>query len=247
MGLGLQAWPVAGGAPGAHGAAAARAPARNRVIAASDSIAWLGIVVVHHGDALRMAAPSLCRPAADPISRITCCSSTTSSSTITSCTIDRSAARWARWRTTRLARTCSRSWPASGSALDGLRTFFPLAVVCAALTAGFVFLIARRMALPLPFAICAPRLLLLPAQYFFGAFTHDAFLAQTVSTLFASRCGGRSSRGTINRRRIGVGVISISSRDVPVVADLARPPLLCSRWCDRAELTISGAARSSRS
>src|SRR4029434_6363390 len=28
-------------------------------------------------------------------------------------------------------------------------------------------------------------LLFLPAQYFFGAFTHDGFLAQTVSTLFA--------------------------------------------------------------
>ena len=69
--------------------------------------------------------------------------------------------------------------------VDGLRAFFPLAAVCAALTAGFVFLIARRMGLALPYAIAAVLMLFLPAQYFFGAFTHDGFLAQTVSTLFA--------------------------------------------------------------
>jgi hypothetical protein len=68
---------------------------------------------------------------------------------------------------------------------DGLHTFFPLAVLCAALTAGFVFLIARRHELAMPYAISAAILLMLPAQYFFGAFTHDSFLAQTVSTLFA--------------------------------------------------------------
>ncbi|MEP6782944.1 MAG: hypothetical protein ABI983_04690, partial [Acidobacteriota bacterium] len=68
---------------------------------------------------------------------------------------------------------------------DGLHTFFPLAVLCAALTAGFAFLIARRHGLPIPFAITAAIVLMLPAQYFFGAFTHDSFLAQTVSTLFA--------------------------------------------------------------
>lgn len=68
---------------------------------------------------------------------------------------------------------------------DGLHTFFPLAVVCAALTAGFAFLIARRQGLAPPFAITATVLLMLPAQYVFGAFTHDSFLAQTVSTLFA--------------------------------------------------------------
>jgi len=69
--------------------------------------------------------------------------------------------------------------------VDGLRAFFPLAVVCAALTAGFVFLIARRTGLALPYAIAAVVLLFLPAPYFFGAFTHDGFLAQPVSTLFA--------------------------------------------------------------
>ena len=69
--------------------------------------------------------------------------------------------------------------------VDGLRAFFPLAVGCAALTGGFVFLIARRIGLALPYSIASVAALFLPAQYFFGAFTHDAFLAQTVSSLFA--------------------------------------------------------------
>jgi len=69
--------------------------------------------------------------------------------------------------------------------VDGLRAFFPLVVVCAALTGGFVFLIARRIGLELSYAIITVVLLFLPAQYFFGAFTHDGFLAQPVSTLFA--------------------------------------------------------------
>jgi hypothetical protein len=69
--------------------------------------------------------------------------------------------------------------------VDGLRAFFPLLVLCTALTAGFVFLIARRLLLPLPYAIAAVILLFLPSQYFYGAFTHDSFLAQTVATLFA--------------------------------------------------------------
>lgn len=69
--------------------------------------------------------------------------------------------------------------------VDGLRSFFPLTAICAALTAGFVFLIARRGGLSVSHAIVAVALLFLPAQYFFGGFTHDGFLAQSVSTLFA--------------------------------------------------------------
>jgi hypothetical protein len=68
---------------------------------------------------------------------------------------------------------------------DGLHAFFPLTVLCAALSAAFVFLIARRHGVPPAYAIAGMVLLLLPAQYFLGAFTHDSFLAQTVSTLFA--------------------------------------------------------------
>jgi len=68
---------------------------------------------------------------------------------------------------------------------DGLHAFFPIAVLSAALTAAFVFLIGRRHGLPLPYALCGAVLLLVPAQYFAGAFTHDSFLAQAVATLFA--------------------------------------------------------------
>ena len=68
---------------------------------------------------------------------------------------------------------------------DGLRALFPLLVFCTALTAGFIFLIGRRLALPLPYAIAAVMLLFLAPQYFHGAFTHDSFLAQTVATFFA--------------------------------------------------------------
>src|SRR4029079_18649990 len=39
--------------------------------------------------------------------------------------------------------------------------------------------------LAIPFAVTETVLLMLPAQYFVGAFTHDSFLAQTVATLFA--------------------------------------------------------------
>ena len=67
---------------------------------------------------------------------------------------------------------------------NALRAFYPLLAVCAALTGGFVFLIARRL-LPTPFAIISVILLLLPLHYFVGAFTHDGFLAQAVSSLFA--------------------------------------------------------------
>jgi hypothetical protein len=69
--------------------------------------------------------------------------------------------------------------------VDGLRAFYPLLVLCAALTAGFVFLIARRVLLPVPYAIASVILLFLPSQYFHGGFTHDSFLAQAVATLFA--------------------------------------------------------------
>lgn len=69
--------------------------------------------------------------------------------------------------------------------VEGVRAFFPLLAICAALSAGFVFLIARRLQLPLPYATAAVVLLFLPAQYFSGAFTHDSFLAQTAATFFA--------------------------------------------------------------
>src|SRR5688572_3863077 len=48
-----------------------------------------------------------------------------------------------------------------------------------------IFLIGRRLRLPLPYAIAAVILLFLTPQYFHGAFTHDSFLAQAVATFFA--------------------------------------------------------------
>ncbi|HJU41588.1 MAG TPA: hypothetical protein VJ691_02200 [Vicinamibacterales bacterium] len=68
---------------------------------------------------------------------------------------------------------------------DGLRAFFPLLAFGSALTAGYLFLIARRLLLPMPYAVAAVLLLFLPVQYFYGAFTHDSFLAQAAATFFA--------------------------------------------------------------
>lgn len=67
---------------------------------------------------------------------------------------------------------------------DGFRAFYSVTAVCAALAAGFVYLIARRLRLPIPFAVASVLLLLLPLDYFTGAFTHDAFLAQAVCAGF---------------------------------------------------------------
>ena len=70
------------------------------------------------------------------------------------------------------------------SGTDGLRAFYSVIAACAALTAGFVYLIARRLRLPVPFAVASVMLLMLPLDYFTGAFTHDAFLAQAVCACF---------------------------------------------------------------
>ena len=93
--------------------------------------------------------------------------------------------------------------------VDGMRAFFPLTVCCAALTAGFVFLIARRGGLPLPHAIVAVALLFLPSQYFLGAFTHDGFLAQTVSTLFAAGMWWAIVQWDDQPDAAGAGVIAV--------------------------------------
>jgi len=68
---------------------------------------------------------------------------------------------------------------------DGLRAVYPLVAFSAALTAGFLFLIALRMTSRVPPAFIAVLLMLLPRAYFADAFAHDSYLAQVVSTLFA--------------------------------------------------------------
>ena len=93
--------------------------------------------------------------------------------------------------------------------VDAIRAFFPLLVLCTALTAGFVFLVARRMPLPVPYALAAVILLLLPAQYFHGAFTHDSFLAQTVSTFFAVATWWALTAWDEERSTIGAAIIGL--------------------------------------
>lgn len=93
--------------------------------------------------------------------------------------------------------------------VDGLRAFFPLLVVCAALSAGFVFLIARRLQLGLPYALAAVVLLFLPAQYFSGAFTHDRFLAQVAATLFAVAARWALVAWDEKRSTIGAAIIGV--------------------------------------
>ncbi len=68
---------------------------------------------------------------------------------------------------------------------DGFRAFYPVIAFGTALTGGFMFLIARRLRLPIPFAVASVMLLMLPLDYFTGAFTHDAFLAQAVCACFS--------------------------------------------------------------
>lgn len=92
---------------------------------------------------------------------------------------------------------------------DGLRAFFPLLALSAALTAGFVYLIARRLRLPMQYAIAAVLLLFLPAPYFHGAFTHDAFLAQTIATFFAVAAWWAAVAWDEDRRAINAAVFSI--------------------------------------
>ena len=92
---------------------------------------------------------------------------------------------------------------------DGLRAFFPLLALSAALTAGLVYLIARRLRLVMPYAITAVLLLFLPSAYFHGAFTHDAFLAQTVATLFAVAAWSALVAWDQDRGAINAAVLAI--------------------------------------
>jgi hypothetical protein len=183
-GLGLQAWPALVAAVMLAGVTTAWLP-RRPDIDAVDVIAWLAIVVTVTTLLLRLSWPSLVPPGRGPdlthhlllVDYIQ-----QHGHLVHDRTLDGSMGEMAHYTPAAhvLAVIIGGLFR-----LDGLRAFFPLAAACAALAAGFVFLIARRMGLSLPYSIAAVVLLFLPAQYFFGAFTHDGFLAQTVSTLFA--------------------------------------------------------------
>ena len=184
LGFGVQPWASVVIALGATGAAAfmSSRPSESR---ASDFIAWLGIVIFLIAMFLRMSWPSLVPPGRGPdlthhlllVDYIE-----QSGHLVHDRSLEGAMGEMAHYT------PGSHLLAAIAGAVfgvDGLRAFFPLTAICAALTGGFVFLIARRTGMALPYAIAAVVLLFLPAQYFFGAFTHDAFLAQTVSTLFA--------------------------------------------------------------
>ena len=67
----------------------------------------------------------------------------------------------------------------------GLQAVYPLVALSVAIKTGFIYLIARRSVPRIPHALIAPLLLFLPDGYFLGSFTHDSFLAQVASELFA--------------------------------------------------------------
>jgi len=69
---------------------------------------------------------------------------------------------------------------------DGFHTVYTVLVVSTALKVGLVFLIARRsVQAPLPFALLAPVLLLLPSAFSLESFTRYSYVAQVVSEYFA--------------------------------------------------------------
>ena len=182
-GLGIRSWAAAASGIVFTAAIVYFIPRESRV-AAADLIAWTGVVVFVSATLLLMAMPSLLPPGRGPdlthhlllVDYIE-----TNRHLVHDRSLGGAMGEMAHYTPAAhllavMAGQLTRS--------DGLHAFFPLVVLCAALTAGFVFLIARRL-VTLPFAIVAVAMLFLPAQYFFGAFTHDGFLAQTVSTLFA--------------------------------------------------------------
>ena len=184
-GFGVQPWSVLALALVATGAVAIAVP-RDAARGTADLIVWIGILGFLGGSLLRLAWPSLMPPGRGPdlthhLLLVDYIEQTRH--LVHDRSLDGAMGEMAHYTPgAHLLAVMAGQWFGS----DGLRAFYPLSVLCASLSAGFVFLIARRHGLSRPFAIAAPILLLLPSQYFSGAFTHDAFLAQTVSTLFAA-------------------------------------------------------------
>lgn len=183
-GLGVQPWAaLAAGVAGA--AIAAVSLPRQEHVDAADLAAWLGIVAFMTAILLRLAWPSLMPPGRGPdlTHHLLLVDYIEQQGHLAH---DRSLGgamgEMAHYTpAAHLLAVMAGRW----FGVDGLRAFFPLVAICAALTAGFVFLIARRLVMALPFAVAASILLLFAPPYFFGGFTNDAFLAQTVATLFA--------------------------------------------------------------
>lgn len=185
LGFGVQPWFSLGAALLATGLLAWRLP-RGGVAAITDLAAWAAIVGFLIAVLLRVSWPALVPPGRGPdlthhlllVDYIE-----HSGHLVHDRSLDGAMGEMAHYTpASHLLAVMAGRWFGS----DGLHTFFPLTLVSSALTAGFVFLIARRHALAMPYALSAAIVLLMPSQYFFGAFTHDGFLSQTVSTLFAT-------------------------------------------------------------
>jgi hypothetical protein len=183
-GLGLQPWPAIGGAIVVAGVVTALQQ-RSADSHTSDLLAWLGVVILVSVTFLRMSWPALVPPGRGPdlthhlllVDYIQ-----QNGHLVHDRSLDGSMGEMAHYT------PAAHLLAVIAGALfgvEGLRAFFSVAAIGAALTAGFVFLIARRIGLSRPYSIAAVIMLFLPAPYFLGAFTHDSFLAQTVSTLFA--------------------------------------------------------------
>ena len=184
IGIGVRPWAAVVIALTLTGVAAIRRP-RSTGPQAADLVSWLGIVIFITAMLLRLSWPSLVPPGRGPdlthhLLLVDYIQQT--GHLVHDRSLDGAMGEMAHYT------------PASHLlavifgdlfGVDGLRAFFPLTVLCAALSAGFVFLIARRTGLSRPYALMAVVMLFVPAQYFLGAFTHDGFLSQTVSTLFA--------------------------------------------------------------
>jgi hypothetical protein len=183
LGFGVQPWASALTASLLIGGSALAPRQTDR--AYSDVIAWVGIVGFIAAMLLRLAGPGFVPPGRGPdlthhlllVDYIE-----SNGHLVHDGSLDGSMGEMAHYTpASHLLAVMGGRWFGS----NGLHAFYPLSVICCALTAGFVFLIGRRHRLSLPAALAAPILLLLPAQYFLGAFTHDGFLSQTVSIMFA--------------------------------------------------------------
>ena len=183
VGFGVQPWAALTISLGLSGVGALVPRRRDRAMA--DLAVWIGIVVLLVAVLLRAAGPSLVPPGRGPdlthhLLLVDYIEQT--GHLVHDRSLDGSMGEMAHYTpASHLLAVMAGRWVGR----DGLHAFLPLSVVCCALTAGFLFLIARRQQLSVPHALIGVLMLFLPVQYFFGAFTHDGFLSQTVSTLFA--------------------------------------------------------------
>ena len=184
IGFGVQPWAAAPIALALTGAIALVVPRRHD-LAAADLLSWFAIVAFVAASLLRLSWPTLVPPGRGPdlthhLLLVDYIEQT--GHLVHDRALEGAMGEMAHYTPgAHLLAVMAGKWFGS----DGLHAFFPLVAICAALTTGFVLLIARRLGLPLPFAIAAVLLLFLPSPYFFGGFTHDAYLGQTVSMVFA--------------------------------------------------------------